>query len=146
VTGNAKLFNPPTTIYHTEADRIEQYAIDHINRAAASVIEYEGDWNIDGEPEEETEVQGSADGEDTQGTPVDFGGSSRARSPSASSVQTPVARRAKGKKQPGTVSESLEADGHLPGYKDGLGVFPPDSYWADLMLQLKLKGSFGTTH
>ena len=44
------------------------------------------------------------------------------------------------KKQSGELSETLEPDGHLPGFKDGLGVFPPDSDWAKLMLALKLKG------
>lgn len=139
VTGNAKLFNPPGTIYHSEAERIEQYAVDHINRAAASVIEYEGDWNIDGEADE---AQTNSQGEDGRATSMDVDGSSRARSPSVASVQTPSARRGKGKKEPGTVSESIEPDGHLPGYKDGVGVFPPDSEWAELMLSLKLRGVF----
>ena len=54
VTTNAKTFNPPGTIYYTEAERIETFAIDHINKAAASVIEYEGDWNIDVERDDDT--------------------------------------------------------------------------------------------
>ncbi|KAI0086056.1 hypothetical protein BDY19DRAFT_895580 [Irpex rosettiformis] len=137
VTGNAKLFNPPGTIYHSEAERVEQYAVDHINRAAASVIEYEGDWNIDGQVDEGL---ATGQGGDSRGMSMDVDGSSRARSPSVASVQTPVPRRGKGKKEPGTVSESIEPDGHLPGYKDGVGVFPPDSHWAELMLSLKLKG------
>ena len=112
--------------------------MDHINRPAASVIEYEGDWNIDGEVDE---GQASGQGEDGRGTPMDIDGSSRARSPSVASVQAPAARRVKGKKEPGTVSESIESDGHLPGHKDGVGVFPPDSHWSELMLSLKLKGS-----
>lgn len=142
VTSNAKIFNPPGTIYHTEAERIEQYAVDHINKAAATVIEYEGDWSIDVEQDEDAEPRTATEGDDAQGTQMDIDGSNRARSPSVSSVQTPVARRGpKGKKQPGTVSESLEPDGHLPGYRDGVGVFSAGSYWADLMLSLKLKGS-----
>ncbi|KAI0338767.1 hypothetical protein BDW22DRAFT_1362481 [Trametopsis cervina] len=141
VTGNAKAFNPPGTIYHSEAERIEQYAVDHINRAAATVIEHEGDWNIDVEQEDEADFRASVEGEDVRGTPMEVDRSSRARSPSASSVQTPLVRRnGKGKKQPGMVSDSLEPDGHLPGYKDGVGVFPPGSDWAELMLSLKLKG------
>lgn len=143
VTGNAKAFNPPGTIYHSEAERIEQYAVDHINRAAATVIEHEGDWNIDVEQEDEADFRASVEGEDVRGTPMEVDRSSRARSPSASSVQTPLVRRnGKGKKQPGMVSDSLEPDGHLPGYKDGVGVFPPGSEWAELMLSLKLKGKF----
>ncbi len=42
-----------------------------------------------------------------------------------------------------TVTESIEADGRLPGAKDGLGAFPPRSDWARTMLQLKIKGIFG---
>lgn len=144
VTSNAKLFNPPGTIYHSEAERIEQYAVDHINKAAATVIEYEGDWSIDVEQEEEAEARTIADGEDGQGTQMDVDGSIRGRSPSVSSVQTPAARRgAKGKRQPGQVSETLDSDGHLPGYKDGVGVFPAGSEWAELALALKLKGPYG---
>jgi len=36
--------------------------------------------------------------------------------------------------------ETVEPDGHLPGFKDGVGVFPPGSDWAEVMLALKLKG------
>ena len=141
VTSNAKLFNPAGSIYHAEAERIEQYAVDHINKAAATVIEFEGDWSLDIEQEDEAEPQTALDGEEGQDKLLDGDGSAHGRSPSVSSVQTPVARRnGKGKKLPGTVSETLDADGHLPGYKDGVGVFPPGSEWANVMLTLKLKG------
>ncbi|KAJ3522927.1 hypothetical protein NM688_g8803 [Phlebia brevispora] len=150
VTGNAKLFNPPGTIYHTEADRIETYAIDHINKAAASVIEYEGDWNIDVEHTDDEQNKSDEDDEKSvreAGTPMEVDGSTRGRSQSVSTVQTPVnghgsRKGVKGshKKQPGTMSEAVEPDGHMPGYKDGVGVFPPGSEWAELMLALKLKG------
>ena len=40
VISNAKTFNPPGTIYHTEAERIEVWASDHISKAASCVIEY----------------------------------------------------------------------------------------------------------
>ena len=81
---------------------------------------------------------------------MDVDGSARGRSPSiASTLQTPVngqafrrAGKGSGKKQPGMLSESLEPDGHLPGYKDGVGVFPPQSDFSELMLKLKLKGAF----
>ncbi|KZT66277.1 hypothetical protein DAEQUDRAFT_695784 [Daedalea quercina L-15889] len=144
VTTNAKTFNPPGTIYHTEADRIETWALDHIAKAAGTVIEYETDWNIDVErdydPEDGDREQERVDGE--KGTPMDAddGGS-------VVSTQTPVnahSGKRKGgantKKPPGALSESLEADGGLPGTKDGLGAFPPGSDWAELMLALKLKG------
>ena len=151
VTSNAKLFNPPGTIYHTEAERIETFAIDHINRAAATVIEYETDWNVDVEREDEAD-EDRQDGKSSEdvSTPMDVDGSTRGRSVSvASTMPTPNlnghgARRmgkAAQKKPAGMLSESTEPDGHLPGYKDGVGVFPPGSEWAELMLSLKLKGT-----
>lgn len=100
------------------------------------MIEYETDWNIEIEKDDEAPV--AVDDED--GTPMDVD-ESRAGSPSAASVQASQGRRLKGKKAPGTLAESLEADGGLPGAKDGLGAFPPGSEWAELMLALKIKGT-----
>ncbi|TFY52621.1 hypothetical protein EVJ58_g9910 [Rhodofomes roseus] len=144
VTTNAKAFNPPGTIYHTEADRVEAWALEHIAKAAGTVIEYETDWNIDVERDDEPEgidrEQGrAADGDKSTSMDVDDTGS-------VVSAQTPATAQStkrKGvnaKKPPGALSESLEADGGLPGAKDGLGAFPPGSDWAELMLALKLKG------
>ncbi|KAH8105106.1 hypothetical protein BXZ70DRAFT_1061731 [Cristinia sonorae] len=146
VTGNAKAFNPPGTIYYTEADRIEAYALQNIAKAAATVIEYETDWNIDVENEAEPTPNVGDEEEDgrERSMAMDVEGSTRARSPSVASTGTPMAgaarSRQKGKKKPGMLSESLEDDGHLPGYKDGVGVFPPDSEFSELMVLLKLKG------
>ena len=144
VTANAKTFNPAGSIYHTEADRIESYALDQIAKAAATVIEYEADWNIDVERDDEPAAVAVDDEDAAAGTPADrVPGTpmdvdeSRAGSPSA---QAGGGRRARGKKPPGALSESLEADGGLPGAKDGLGAFPAGSDWAELMLALKLKG------
>ncbi|TBU42040.1 hypothetical protein BD309DRAFT_963932 [Dichomitus squalens] len=144
VTTNAKTFNPPGSIYYTEAERIESYALDQITKAAATVIEYETDWNIDVEKDDElvTVDQDDANGvagtsaDRIQGTPMDVD-ESRAGTPS---VQVGGGKKTKGKKPPGTLSESLEPDGGLPGAKDGLGAFPPGSDEAELMLALKLKG------
>lgn len=48
------------------------------------------------------------------------------------------------KDNPGpAVSESIDAEGRLPGSKDGLGAFPAGSDWARTMLALKLKGCSG---
>ena len=146
VTSNAKTFNPPGTIYYTEAERIEAYALDHITKASATVIEYETDWNIDVEKDDELVA---VDDDDATGTPADRAtvpgtpmdvDESRAGSPSVVSVQLGTKGK-KGKKVPGTLTESLEPDGGLPGAKDGLGAFPPGSDWAELMLALKIKGA-----
>ncbi len=141
VTSNAKTFNPTGSIYQTEADRIESYALDQITKAAGTVIEYETDWNIDVEKDDEPLAVDEEDVTGTManrvaGTPIDVD-ESRAGSPSA---QAGGAKKTRGKKPPGTLSESLEADGGLPGAKDGLGAFPAGSDWAGLMLALKLKG------
>ena len=70
------------------------------------------------------------------------------RSPSVASTQVQPGPSRRGPRGPykkianvNTISETLEPDGRLPGYKDGLGVFPAGSHWASLMLTLKLKGS-----
>lgn len=41
-----------------------------------------------------------------------------------------------------TISESIDAEGRLPGSRDGLAAFPPGSDWAQTMVALKLKGTF----
>ena len=74
------------------------------------------------------------------GTPMDVD-ESRAGSPSVASALLAGGKKGKGKKGAGTLSESLEPDGGLPGAKDGLAAFPPGSDEAELMLALKLKGA-----
>ncbi|KAI8977731.1 hypothetical protein BD414DRAFT_524360 [Trametes punicea] len=147
VTSNAKTFNPPDSIYYTEAERIEHYALEHIAKAAATVIEYETDWNIEIEKDEEPVNVDDDDASNAVETPLDKAAGtpmdideSRAGSPYPASGQAAGGKRTKGKKFPGPLSESLEPDGGLPGAKDGLGAFPPGSDWAELMLALKLKG------
>ncbi|KAI0668133.1 hypothetical protein C8Q78DRAFT_980782 [Trametes maxima] len=146
VTSNAKTFNPPGTIYHIEADRIESFALEHISKAASTVIEYETDWNIEIEKDEDPVAVDDDDPSGALGTPVDkVAGTpmdvdeSRAGSPLPGSALAGGGKRTKGKKAPG-MSETLEADGGLPGAKDGFAAFPPGSDWAELMLALKLKG------
>ncbi|KAI0367094.1 hypothetical protein BV20DRAFT_970968 [Pilatotrama ljubarskyi] len=144
VTTNAKTFNPPGSIYYTEAERIEAYALEHIAKAAATVIEYETDWNIEIEKDEDPVNVDDEDASGAVGTPLDKAAGtpmdvdeSRAGSPFPAGGG---GKRTKGKKPPGPLSESIEPDGGLPGAKDGLGAFPPGSDWAELMLALKLKG------
>ncbi|KIY64849.1 hypothetical protein CYLTODRAFT_401358 [Cylindrobasidium torrendii FP15055 ss-10] len=147
VTGNAKAFNPVGTIYYTEADKIEVYALDAISRASGTVVQYETDWNIDVENDEEVEA------EDGSG-PMDLDEPISAGQRSQSVVSATVGRRAtrgpykKQQAQPATtdgstkgpLSETIQADGRLPGSRDGLGAFPANSGWSKTMLALKLKG------
>lgn len=151
VTMNAKIFNPPGSIYHTEADRIEAWGLDHISKAAATVIQNETDWSIDVENEdEEKSVVVDRDDDETADTPMDVDNMSmRGRSASIAPSQLQGSSRrptraGNAKKNAGpsskTLSESLEPDGGLPGSKDGIGAFPAGSDWAKTMLTLKIKG------
>ncbi|THH15407.1 hypothetical protein EW146_g5058 [Bondarzewia mesenterica] len=143
VASNAKTFNPPGTLYHTEAERIETWGSEHIAKAAAHVIEYETDWNIEIERDEDMNVDADAEEGISAGAAgsVEPGTPAR-RSPSVTSAAAISAKRSRGvgKKGTGMLSETVEADGHLPGFKDGLSAFPPGSDWAELMVALKLKG------
>ncbi|KAK0203787.1 hypothetical protein DFS33DRAFT_1334169 [Desarmillaria ectypa] len=146
VTGNAKSFNPPGSIYHTEAERIEAAGLDLIARSAGTVIQYETEWTVDvvGDDELEGVSDGAFDSNqamDVDGaipepaaaitvTEEDFGRRRSTRAPYKKTA--PAALKT-------TVSESIE-DGRLPGSKDGLGDFPPGSDWARVMLELKVKG------
>lgn len=109
------------------------------------MIEYETDWNIEIEKDEDPVNVDDDDASGMAGTPVDRTrgtpmdvDESRAGSPFPAQAG---GKRVKGKRLPGPLSESIEADGGLPGAKDGLGAFPPCSDWAELMLALKLKGA-----
>jgi bromodomain-containing protein 7/9 len=146
VTGNAKIFNPPGSIYHAEADKLEVWGLDQISKASSTVIQYETDWNIEIEKDDvddEEDYSMAVDG--VQAEPEE-----RSRSPSVSLQNFgghPALRRGPrgpyykaSKENPGTTSERIDAEGRLPGSKDGLGAFPPGSDWARTMLALKLKG------
>lgn len=153
VTSNAKLFNPPGSIYHTEAERIEAWGLDRITKAAATVIEYETDWNVEIEGDDHLSNAPEEEGEDTpepeptesraqsilsNSQPHPLPGRRSARAAATANTAPPVATTSK---VPKSVSETLQSDGGLPGAKDGLGKFPPGSDMARLMLALKLKGS-----
>jgi bromodomain-containing protein 7 len=146
VISNAKTFNPPGTIYHTEAERIEAWASDHISKAASCVIEYETEWNIDVDRDEDVNVDADEDAAGPGRTGSVGPDTPARRSPSVLSASVPPINRRGGRnaaaKKEGIVSETIEPDGHLPGFKDGVGVFPPESDWAEVMLALKLKGTF----
>ncbi|KAJ7754107.1 hypothetical protein B0H16DRAFT_1543695 [Mycena metata] len=147
VTSNAKIFNPPGSIYYTEADRLEVWGLDQISKASSTVIQYETDWNIEIEKDDvEDDAEDYAMAVDTAADAEE-----RSRSPSVSihgGGHPALLRRGprgpynkSSKDNPGpAVSESIDAEGRLPGSKDGLGAFPAGSDWARTMLALKLKG------
>ncbi|KAG2744848.1 hypothetical protein P692DRAFT_20837219 [Suillus brevipes Sb2] len=145
VVTNAKIFNPPGTIYHTEADRLEIWGLDHIAKASAHVIEYETDWNIDVEQDEDAALIIDEDDDLVMAsTPREIEGSQVAPSPAPSSVpQQYIKRGPRGPYKKGTsmgITEGINAEGRLPGSKDGVGAFPPGSDWAEMMVALKIKG------
>lgn len=153
VTTNAKTFNPPGSIYHAEADRIEAWGLDHISRASAHVIEYETDWNIDIEQDDDGSTsQLPVNIDDEVSTPRDLDGSmapgSRGPSMTPAPGQTPTlgtgrrGPRGPYKKHTQTaLQEGLDPDGRMPGAKDGVAAFPAGSDWAELMIALKIKGA-----
>ncbi|KAJ7457355.1 hypothetical protein FB451DRAFT_1406794 [Mycena latifolia] len=145
VTSNAKIFNPPGSIYYTEADKLEVWGLDQISKASSTVIQYETDWNI------EIEKDDFEDDGDDMAMDAAADTEERSRSPSVSlhgGGHPAMLRRGprgpynkSSKENPSAnVSEGIDAEGRLPGSKDGLGAFPPGSDWARTMLALKLKG------
>jgi bromodomain-containing protein 7/9 len=144
---NAKTFNPPGTLYYTEADRIEAWALDHIAKASSTVIQYETDWNIDIEKDEDTNVNVDDDDEENPPTSIpldDIPVNGRSSSVASQPQQSTGRRGPRGSMKKGglsfTVSESIDNEGRLPGSKDGIGAFPSCSDWARTMVALKLKG------
>ncbi|KAF9653600.1 hypothetical protein BDM02DRAFT_3125566 [Thelephora ganbajun] len=132
VTSNAKSFNPPGSIYYTEAERIEAWGLDRITKAAATVIEYETDWNIEIDGDDHR----SNAPEEEEDTPEPEATDSRAQSTSLNTQPQPLLGRRSARaaatantappvtptiKTPKSVSETLQPDGGLPGAKDGLG-------------------------
>lgn len=152
MTTNAKTFNPPGSIYYSEADRLEVWGLDHIARASAHVIEYETDWNIDVEQDDDGSTsQQPVNIDDEVSTPRDMDGSMAAGSRAPSMTPAPGQAPALGQGKRGPrgpykkhaqtgLSEGLDAEGRMPGAKDGVGVFPAGSDWAELMIALKIKG------
>lgn len=152
VTMNAKIFNPPGSIYYLEAERIEAWGLEHISKASAHVIEYETNWNIEIENDDEDHGGGSnfnvnIEDEDIS-TPRDIDGSMHAASPAPSATPIPTqgrrgprgSRKALVGAASTTISESLDAAGRLPGSKGGVGAFPPGTPFSELMVALKIKG------
>jgi len=144
VTSNAKAFNAPGTIYYSEAERIETFGLDHISRAAATVIEYETDWNIEIEQDDESAALNADEYDGDVLTPMDIDGSLAASPAPSANLGQPTKRGARGpyKKTLGNIvpDNHIDIEGRLPGSKDGLAAFPPGSDWAKLMLALKWKG------
>lgn len=116
------------------------------------MIQYETDWNIEIEKDDEGPTVNIDDEEDDgfAATPIDMDDQNMRRSASVVSQPQPGpgrrGPRGPYRRQPNTnsttFSETLDADGHLPGWKDGIGAFPPGSDLAKTMIALKLKGVF----
>ncbi len=111
------------------------------------MIQYETDWNIDVENDGD-DVEVNVDGDDDMAMDVDEPVvSRRSQSVMSASAGPSVRRSTRGpykktqqNESKNPISESIDADGHLPGARDGLGVFPPKSDLARTMFALKLKG------
>lgn len=130
-----------------EAERLQAWGEDHISKAAATVIQYETDWNIDIEQDEGDLPPIVEDSELMRGaTPVETA-PPETREASVFSQQefgrrtTRAALKPKTATEAGPVSETIDAEGRLPGSREGIGAFPAMSPWAQTMLRLKLKGT-----
>lgn len=163
VTMNAKQFNPPGSIYYTEADRIETWIADQVTKVASTVIEYETDWklDVDGEEEEEADYE---DDQDTLVPPLDTvtspgpsavdeelrslhavmtGGRRPPQRAAVKKIELERAKELEKEKEKvidRPIENTLDEDGHMPGYRVGVGVFPPESGWSEVMLALKFRG------
>ena len=121
------------------------WTLDHISKAASCIIEYETEWNVDVNRDEDVNV--NADEDPTGGGPDTL----MRRFPSVLSVSIPLinqqggGRNAMAKKE-SILSETLELDRHLPSFKNGVGIFLPASDWTEAMLALKLKGAVFLSH
>jgi bromodomain-containing protein 7 len=147
VISNATTFNPPETLYHSEALRISAYGLDQISKASSTVIQYETDWNID-VVEDEVHAPEKVDSDTVAGH------GHAGRSPSVQPQQQLSGRRGQRSSQNrrNTLASPLTAksessvpldqivDGRLPGSLDGVGAFPPGSDLANMMVELKVKG------
>lgn len=152
VLSNARIFNPPSSLYHSEALRIETWGLDQIAKASSQVIQYESDWNIDVVADVEPTPTEGANASATAEGLSDETITRQGRSPSVlSSVPGTSTNAEKGdrkrpsrasqKKNTALVSASFEPNGRLPGSLDGLGAFPAGSEMEELMVWLKLKGA-----
>jgi hypothetical protein len=145
VISNATSFNPPETLYHTEALRISAFGLEQISRASATVIQYETDWTIE---VVEDDIQPPLQ--------MDQGPNARpgaGRSPSVQPQPTGLGRRglrgtqskristapSNAKAETGVPQDQI-IDGRLPGSFDGVGAFPPGCAWAKMIVELKIKG------
>ena len=145
------MFNPPGSIYYAEAEKIEAWGIEHINKAAAIVIQYETDWNIDGDRDDEgSTVNIDDEGDEPSAVAGEPKTGERERSVSVISQPQPTSGR-RGPRGPyrkhgqitngATMTDTLDTEGGLPGAKDGVGAFPAGSEWAKTMIALKLRGT-----
>ncbi|VDB98086.1 unnamed protein product [Peniophora sp. CBMAI 1063] len=164
VLANAKAFNPPGSIYYTEAERIESWGTEAIDKASAQVIQSDANWSIDIDgsdhamtDEDDETLQSPAVGARDRLRSVSVSGDAtashglkrRAAVAAAEALATEEKEKeARGrghhdkekKGANGALSESLEEGGHLPGFEYGVGHFPAGSDWAETMLALKIKG------
>jgi bromodomain-containing protein 7/9 len=146
VISNATIFNPPDSLYHSEALRISAYGLDQISKASSTVIQYETDWNID-------VVEDQVHAPEKRDNDAGAGRGHTGRSPSVQSQQQPSGRGQRNlqnrrnaipspltAKSESSTSQDQIVDGRLPGSLDGVGAFPPGSELANMMVELKIKG------
>jgi bromodomain-containing protein 7/9 len=136
---NAKTFNPPGTMYHSEATRILTWGTDFILRAAPTVLLHHNEWSFD-DPGGEVDIEGEGSASrfasvvpedtamDTTEADAQYAASLAGEGPGPSlrrGVRGPPPPKKSlpaSKTDAGIVTGTEEfqaTDGHLPGFADG---------------------------
>ncbi|KDQ12614.1 hypothetical protein BOTBODRAFT_146615 [Botryobasidium botryosum FD-172 SS1] len=159
VTGNARTFNPPGSIYHSEAARLETWGQEAISKAAALLFDYEeeDDVKVDVEADEEPDDHGVHEGSvkeeyeeiglgnyddgETGERSVSYPPSTGTPSAAATAAAAQKKRRGPYRSATSTIDEEeMAPGGPLPGASMGVGAFPVGSDWANVTLGLATRG------
>ncbi|EJT98231.1 hypothetical protein DACRYDRAFT_83977 [Dacryopinax primogenitus] len=159
VTTNAKTFNPPSTIFHSEAAKLEKYGLDAINKAqqklteaelqaqalaetqAASAVAAQAEYELRHQ-DDLIKVESDGEGEDGMRAESMERGSrsvSAAPTPGGGATQMRLGKR-RGGYRPRGAPKSLDELWKIPGPETGIGAFPRGSDFAGLMLEFEIMG------
>ncbi|KZO97372.1 hypothetical protein CALVIDRAFT_497648, partial [Calocera viscosa TUFC12733] len=157
VTTNAKTFNPPSTIFHTEAAKLEKYGLDAINKAQQKLVEAEKQaeaWAEDQaaalaaqqvylleHQDEVIKVESDGEGEDAvRAMSLERGSRSLSAAPTPGQAAQMRLGKRRGGYRPRGAPKSIDELWKIPGPETGIGTFPYGSDLAGLMLEFEIMG------
>ncbi|KZT54027.1 hypothetical protein CALCODRAFT_457251 [Calocera cornea HHB12733] len=158
VTTNAKTFNPPSTIFHTEAVKLEKYGLDAIKKAQQKLVEAEQQAQVWAEQQavalaaqheydmqhQDEVIKVESDGEGPEDAPRGLSLEHGSRSVSAAPTPGQAAQMRLGKRRggyrPRGAPKSIDELWKIPGPETGIGTFPYGSDLAGLMLEFEIMG------